>query len=327
MFACHRDRLAVALVVFFCVHDAAAQDARGGKAPPQPGAHQGQGARTGDCNATIDRLDAALRSAITPELYRERGKCHDQLGHPFPAIDDYRAYLTARPSAPDADAIRARVEELESEVGIVKRGEAGVSSKTGADVSTSIGGETDLGEGGGALEKIEQNEQLDAEADGSSLRRGRGLILGVTLAGRDFTSSTFGGGELVGLDLRYSFSAVSTILIEGSIGHVNGTGTATSMSGPGILAGYEARIHLNPRVSDALLVGATFRYESYSESGGFVYAMLEPEGRFGYRHVWGPTLGLEAVVDGGVAVADLTGTGTTTVQGLLGTHVAVLLGF
>ncbi len=53
-----------------------------------------------------DAFDVALRTSIEPELRRDRGMCHEKLGHPFPAIDDYRAYLVGRPNAPDSDAIQ-----------------------------------------------------------------------------------------------------------------------------------------------------------------------------------------------------------------------------
>ena len=61
----------------------------------------GQAGRTrmknGDCAGAIEVFDAALRSSIDSTLHRDRGLCHEKLGHAYPAIDDYRAYLTARP--------------------------------------------------------------------------------------------------------------------------------------------------------------------------------------------------------------------------------------
>src|SRR5258708_900192 len=63
-------------------------------------------ARAGDCAGALPAFDAAIRLTIEPTLRRDRGLCHEKLGDPFPAIEDYRAYLTARPDAPDADQIR-----------------------------------------------------------------------------------------------------------------------------------------------------------------------------------------------------------------------------
>src|SRR5262249_19802363 len=62
-----------------------------------------QRARGGDCASALPSFDAAIRVTIEPTLRRDRGLCHEKLNHPFPAIDDYRAYLIARPEAPDAD--------------------------------------------------------------------------------------------------------------------------------------------------------------------------------------------------------------------------------
>ncbi len=70
----------------------------------------------GDCEGALTSFDAALRTASDdPTLYRDRGLCHEKLGHPYPAIDDYREYLTDAPSAPDAEGIRTRLTQLEDE--------------------------------------------------------------------------------------------------------------------------------------------------------------------------------------------------------------------
>src|ERR1700677_198649 len=50
--------------------------------------------KSGDCPGALDAFDAALSQSHDPTLYRDRGRCHEKLGHPFPAIDDYRIYLT-----------------------------------------------------------------------------------------------------------------------------------------------------------------------------------------------------------------------------------------
>src|SRR5687767_5687650 len=75
-------------------------------------------ARAGDCQGALAGFDAAINHTIEPTLRRDRGLCHEKLGHPFPAIDDYRAYLTARPDAPDSDQIRQRLAALEEQQGV-----------------------------------------------------------------------------------------------------------------------------------------------------------------------------------------------------------------
>jgi hypothetical protein len=66
--------------------------------------------RNGDCAGALDDFDLALQSSTTdPTLNRDRGLCHERLGDPYPAIDDYRAYVTAAPDAADAEGIRQRL--------------------------------------------------------------------------------------------------------------------------------------------------------------------------------------------------------------------------
>src|ERR1700722_12184438 len=50
--------------------------------------------KKGDCVGAIDAFDTVLRTAIDPTVNRDRGLCNERLGYPYPAIDDYRAYLT-----------------------------------------------------------------------------------------------------------------------------------------------------------------------------------------------------------------------------------------
>src|ERR1019366_6133794 len=72
--------------------------------------------RAGDCEGALASFDLALSTSNQdPTLYRDRGLCHEKLGHPFPAVDDYRVYLTDVPDAPDAPAIRERLARLEDE--------------------------------------------------------------------------------------------------------------------------------------------------------------------------------------------------------------------
>ena len=75
----------------------------------------------GDCDGALTSFDAALRTnREDPTLYRDRGSCHEKLGHPYPAIDDYREYLTDAPRlrtrrVPDAPcAARGRDERARS---------------------------------------------------------------------------------------------------------------------------------------------------------------------------------------------------------------------
>jgi hypothetical protein len=251
-------------------------------------------------------------------------------------MDDYRAYLDARPDAADADMVRQHLEALETQNGVVKP--AGPSSSNGeASVSVSVGSKggpdaKTAKTGGESLDSIERNEELDIQADASSVRRGSGFALALHFDATHFGTTGLGWAEGAGLDLRYSLSGVSSLVLGFQYMDVNASGTATSLSGPGFIAGYEARIALDKRVSDAILLGATFGYESLSQSStGFVFGVIEPKARIGYRHVFGPTFGLEASFDGGPAWAHLSsapaGVPSSTSTSLLGGHVGVVLGF
>jgi tetratricopeptide (TPR) repeat protein len=294
--------------------------------------------RAGDCAAALDAFDQALQRSDSPELRRDRGSCHEKLGHPFPAIDDYRAYLEARPDAADAGLVREHLEALAKENGVVKP--ARPSSANGeATASVSVGGkrgkrdaDSNANGGGPSLDTIERNEELDLEADTSPVRRGRGFALAVHFDATHFGTSGFGWAEGAGLDLRYSVSAVSALVLGFQYMDVNASGTSSSLSGPGFIAGYEARIALDKRVSDAILLGATFGYESLSQSAtGYVFGVIEPKARVGYRHVFGSTFGLEASFDCGPAWVHFNdapaGFSTTASTSLFGGHVGLVLGF
>ena len=336
----HRFAFAVAGAVSFITGTARA-DAPPPKIQSRPqqagvGGVGQQRANAGDCAGALDAFDQALRTSTSPELHRDRGACHEKLGQPYPAIEDYRAYLVARPDAADADAIRARVEALEESVGMVK---TGVPKGEGAEVTTSIGGETDTGpsmsasaqkSGKEGADSIERNEELDNQADASPLRRGHGLALAVYFDERGYGDKQFGAAEVVGVDLRYALGPVHTLFLGATAGNVNSQGTETRLSGPGAALGYEARVGLNKRLNDALLFGAVLGYQNLHEGdSGLVYNFLEPVGRFGYRHVFGPSFGLEVVLNAGIAWASSTGNGPSfnETTPLIGGHVGLVLGF
>ena len=323
-------------VPLFCVageHDSRAQGSNA-KGPAQSAP-----VKSGDCKAALDTYDRAAEVRIDPVLRRDRGLCHEELGHPYPAIDDYRYYLTNRPNAPDAESIRTRLTRLEEQVGI-----NGPSTKdSGDDAAGTSGGKATVRLGARAsgdaaegkardLDAIENDEKLDAEAEASSLRRGTGFVIGLSIGVARYTKEAFGWTEQAGLDLRYSLSSVSTLLVDFGYAHVNSSGTASALGGAAVILGYEARIALNPRLNDALLVGGTLSYEHLAQSAsGLVFATFIPQGRFGYRHVLGPALGLEAAFDGGFAIFHLTGapigTDASTTSLILGGHVSLVLGF
>ena len=324
-------------------------------------------AAAGDCKSALEAFDAALEYSVEPELHRDRGICHEKLGNPFPAMDDYRFYLTYRPNAQDAARIRERLEALMSENGQApadksaadkssdKNGEKiSVSTSdsnstkdgkkkdpddpntpTSEDVHSDASASVSLGNAGAddgkSVDTLDADERLASEADTSSLRKGKGFIIGPYFALRDFTKAGYGGGEAFGAAFRYSIGAPSSFVAELGYSTINSTGSDSALGGLMLFGGYEARFGLDPRYTNALLIQGGLGYERLSQGGtGLVASIVLPRGRFGYRHVFGPNIGLELGVDAGYAFVDILGAdgaGANSGSFMIGGEVALLVGF
>ncbi len=322
-------------------------------------------ARAGDCKGALEQYDLALRTSIEPTLRRDRGLCHEQLLHPYPAIDDYRAYLKDRPQVADSEQIRERLMRLEEGLGLNIRtndnvdnpstkpdpggasGSASISLGTdgaSADGSVSTGG-TSRRAAGMSQADYERDEKLAAAASGSPLRESSGWSLGPYFSVRssaDIATSitpTNGGvpltgklkmglHETVGGAIRYSLGKTSTVISE--IGYVGFN--SANVAGPGFFLGYEARLAVSRWTSDAIILGAGLGYERYryNDTGAVMNAVL-PRARLGYRHVFGQSLGLEIHGDGGVAKYFLndppTGLSSLSITPVFGGYLAILVGF
>ena len=154
--------------------------------------------RNGDCAGALDFFDQALVSSIDPTLYRDRGLCHEKLGDPYPAIDDFRQYLTGAADAADSDDIRQRLARIEMDVyhhssastdapATDTPAEAKPEDGEGAAPSVAADGE----------ERPKRDEMEDVEHDHdelqSSLRAGRGRIARAVFRG----AQVAGARELV----------------------------------------------------------------------------------------------------------------------------------
>ena len=296
----------------------------------------------GKCEDALDAFDEALRHTNDPVLFRERGLCHDKLDHRFPAIDDYRAYLTSKPNASDADRIRARLNELEAQVPVEQR-----SLGQGGDYELEMrGGVGSLEHGrrkasddevtahneqaadGRPLREIEETEKNDRDSRTSPLRDGQGPILGFFGLPRGWTSNTFGVTQSYGLALRYSFGAVSSVISEIGYENAQSTGTSSQLGGVTVFAGYEARISLDHWASNHIVLGLGLGYEHLKQgSSGLVYSTFVPRGRIGYRHVFGRVIGLELTADGGVGLTRTIGGDHRETNGVIGGSIALLVGF
>ncbi|HEY1957574.1 MAG TPA: tetratricopeptide repeat protein [Polyangiaceae bacterium] len=313
-------------------------------------------AAAGDCKAALDFFDEALRHSIDPTLYRDRGVCHEKLGDIYPAIDDYRAYLSQEPDATDADKFRQRLQDLlkdasqdmsmskvggggsfDSEMaGGMTDGSTPANPKKSEEKENKSDDKTDKvdsEDAGKPLSTIEHDENRDAEANKSPLRLGRGFVLGAFLDPRYvFNRYDFQFGQGVGVKLGISLSAVSTIALE--LGYMNqlSTGTASTKDGFTANFGYEARVPLDRWADNQLLFGAAGGYENITDGSlGQTYASFTARGRAGYRHVFGPAFALDFVLEGGLMGTfpedAPAGTSNFELGGFIGGHVVVSVGF
>mgnify|MGYP000980430830 CR=1 FL=1 len=290
-------------------------------------------ARAGDCAGALPLFDSAIRNTIEPTLRRDRGLCHEKVGHVFPAIDDYRAYLQGRADAPDADQIRDRLAKLEEQAGVggssapaAKDDDSKSGGEAGASVSVGSGGasakagassyappkrdkQAVLGPKAGEADRsydyyAAQERELDA-ADASALRYGTGPVLGAYVMipryafGRGGTSEM---GYSIGGTLRYSTSPTITLMSEIGFAAYGKSGDATTVSGPLLFAGVELRLPISKMASDQIVLGGGGGYEHYTVAGSKAATnLLLGRFRLGFRHVFGPQFGFELFADGGPA--------------------------
>jgi hypothetical protein len=281
--------------------------------------------RNGDCAGAVEAFDEAVKHGIDPALRRDRGLCHEQLGHPYPAMDDYRAYLTAEPDAPDAQSIQARLDRLEEQT----TGRSGSSEaeddrsvlQGSASASVSMNGATagaSTGDGSSSsssqpvrrdtMDYIERdNEELR-----SPLRRGKGWSFAPFFAEHKwFVSGTnFGDAqtwaECVGLQFRYSFGHVATAFLEGGYQRFNSTAATSGLytqQGLTSQLGLELRFPFDADYDNQLIVapGIGFEYwvQTLNVAGGqsIDIGMLMPRVRVGWRHMLAASAAIDLALD------------------------------
>jgi hypothetical protein len=279
--------------------------------------------RKGDCRGALDAFDGVLRVTFDPTVVRDRGICNEKLGYPFPAMDDYRAYLTERPDAADADAIREKLARLEG-------ADADKSDSPEAPDTGSAQGPKDpkgAAAAAGADEAPpdgEKRDKLDFDSHDDSvytspLRAGTGLALYPFFAehkwaGGSWLGSTDGSfgdpatwSEAVGLGVRYSFDPSGSLVVEAGYEAFNGTDAGQlSMSAFTSLVAYEWRFRMNPAYDQQLFLAPGVGYEhlgigssdpsiTSSQQGGIV-----PRVRFGYRKMIGHSTAFDVSFDAGI---------------------------
>jgi hypothetical protein len=264
--------------------------------------------KTGDCPGALDAFDAALSQSHDPTLYRDRGLCHEKLGQPFPAIDDYRTYLTAVPDAADGDDIRDRLAKLEDETAVRpprSTDDTAVPSARGAAAPTDSSPS--------ASNKLDYVEP-DEDALRTPLRSGKGwsiapfLSVRGWLAGNSLNGSSAVSAESVGAQVRYATTPHGAILIEAGYELFNLTDAdAATISGLSSQLGYEIRLPLDLEYRDQLLIvpGLGYEHLAVSPTGGqgqeVSMGAFVPRARFGFRHLLSPGAAIDVSLDAGVA--------------------------
>ncbi len=334
---------------------------RRGEAGGAAGAQARARARSGDCAGALTLFDQALHTTTEPTLYRDRGLCHEKLDHRYPAIDDYRAYLMARGDAPDADQIRERLQRLEGHEGgggespppaePAKTEDSGAKAEGSASLSLGSGGASasaSTKSSGGTKRSVigpsregdarsyddyAAEERLEDAAQFSALREGTGWIFGAFVHvpryffGRGGQTSDMAYG--LGATIRYSTSPNFTFLTEIGYAGLGESGRTTAAGGPLAFGGGEIRIPISKYASDQFVLGGGVGYERYTVSGTRSGANFwSARFRGGFRHVFGPQVGVELLADGGPVwfVSDLDNV-PSEFGGVLGGSVALVAAF
>lgn len=304
----------------------------------------------GDCEGALTSFDAALRTSNQdPTLYRDRGLCHEKLGHPYPAIDDYREYLTDLPDAADADAFRGRLADLEDQTS----GRTRTTINDDTDVPPATAGGTTLASE--SLSEASANVSADTSRDklqyvereddplNSVLRRGKGFALAPFFSEHKwlFTGTSFGNSETwtecVGGQLRYMVGPVGGFVLEAGYEHFNATSLDPfTVGGLTSLLAFELRFALDAEYNNQLFLAPGLGYEhvTFSSSdasfGSVATNALVPRLRFGYRHLIEDSASIDFSVDGGYSkwfvASDVAATSTVSNAGMLAANVALVWG-
>lgn len=274
--------------------------------------------RNGDCAGAVEAFDEAIRHSIDPTLQRDRGLCHEQLGHPYPAMDDYRAYLTAEPDAPDAQSIQARLDRLEQQTtGRTSSSEANDDTsvlKGSASISVNGSGATSSTGAGAQPVRRDTMDYIERDNDelSSPLRRGKGWSVAPFFAEHKwFVSNTnFGDAqtwaECVGLQFRYSFGHFATVFLEGGYTRFNSTAATSGLytqQGMTSQLGLELRFPFDGDYNNQLIVAPGIGFEYWVQTLNVVGASsidigeLLPRVRAGWRHMLSANASLDLALD------------------------------
>jgi hypothetical protein len=295
---------------------------------------------SGDCAGALDAFDAAINHSMDATLRRDRGLCHEQLGHPYPAIDDYRAYLTAKPDEPDSDGIRVRLAKLEeSTSGKSSQGDdddvppaapggtqgattgsasASATVKIGTDDAVNADGTSGTqpssgSQGHDAMDYVEH----DNDVMRSPLRRGKGFSFAPYFAEHKWFNSgaSFGESdtwaECIGLQLRYSLGRIATVFLEGAYQHFNSNSSSTdslqgTIQGLTSQVGLELRFPLDEDYDNEFIVAPGLGFDhivattTLASNVTTTAGAIIPRVRAGWRHMLDSNAAIDLSLDFGV---------------------------
>jgi hypothetical protein len=259
-------------------------------------------------------------------VVRDRGICNEKLGYPFPAMDDYRVYLTERPEAADADAIREKLARLEGNDSPADKSDSPDAPATGAsqgakDASSKSGTAADVSDEAPAEGEKRDKLAFDSRDDSvhtSPLRGGTGVALYPFFAehkwvGGSWMATTDGSfsdpatwSENVGLGFRYSVDPSGSLVVEAGYEAFNATEAGqVGLSGLTSLVAYEFRFKMDPAYNQQLFLAPGLGYEHLSVSSrdpslpSSQQGAIVPRLRFGYRRMIGQDTSFDVSLDGG----------------------------
>lgn len=278
--------------------------------------------KAGNCAAALDLFDLAIEAIQDPLLYRDRGLCHEKLGHLYPALDDFRMYLTMKPEANDAEDIRARLATLESAEASERKSEGGSGNKEKkedlrAEVAPQPGEKMDT-----ARSEELRARNVDVEsAETSSLRLGKGLSLGPYLNLRGI----FGGGSSAfsaGFGGQLRISVGPSVAFLGEVGFANVGGTYP-INGLQTMLGIEGRVRFDKLSMNQLLLvgGIGLEHLSSATLGSSTTYLLPPRVRLGYRHVFGGSLAWDISAEASPFLSTSGGSAAFAVGGQTGLQI------
>lgn len=223
-------------------------------------------AAQGNCSAALAHFDtAAVRLRTDATIRRDRGKCHDQLGNPMPAIEDYRAYLSMAPNAPDAFKIQQRLDALEKEH--LSAAVAPDHDRDGRkeDIKTPQDLEDPFAIDDPNAKKTEEDEEYDPIVRVPA----RGWLLGPYLGWRKWENDGPNVNDTVsfGAILGYAYRRGAEFELRGAYLKTKSESSFGGLAGFGVGGAHYWKIALNRTRTFELMLGAGFSFERQKTSG------------------------------------------------------------